>query len=46
VASIGTIGLLGAVEDLELLDSLAAGSDEEVKKAAKVAVKRLTFAKQ
>ena len=41
LASIGTIGLLGTSEDLELMESLAAGTDEAVRSAAKSAIKRL-----
>jgi len=45
LASIGTIGLLGTADDLELMQSLADGSDEAAKKAAQVAVKRITMRK-
>jgi len=41
LASIGTIGLIGTADDLDLMQSLAAGSDVVVRKAAQAAVTRI-----
>jgi len=41
LASVGSLGLIGEAQDLELVESLGAGSDEAVRKAAQVALKRL-----